>query len=137
MALKSGTYIFDFDPVKGFLGSFFFLILSCLIESLLHKLHFFQKHTPKAVNITLCLILPAGMGSIDSCVVKFKLFPVQHPNHFARHLVSSLPCKELKASCMNLHKILHDLLDTSSSPAYCGLQRRNPTAGPSQKTALV
>ena len=36
-------------------------------------LYFCQKHTPKSRKFNVCLILPAGMGSIHSCEVKWRV----------------------------------------------------------------
>ena len=55
MALKSRSYILDFDHVKLSLGIFF--LLDCLMESLLHQLSgctfFCQKHTPKSCKFNV------------------------------------------------------------------------------------
>ena len=74
MALKSRSYILDLDHVKLSLGIFF--LLGCLMESLLHQLSgytfIFVKNThQKAANLMFRLILPAGMGSIQSCEVRY------------------------------------------------------------------
>ena len=63
MAQKSRSYILDLDHVKLSLG--FFLLLSCLIESIFPKLSgstfIFVKNTDqKAAHLKFCLISPVA-----------------------------------------------------------------------------
>ena len=71
--LRSRCYIFVLDRVKLFLG--IFIILSCLMESLLHHLSgstvIFVKNThQKAANLAFPLMLAAGMVQIENFEVE-------------------------------------------------------------------
>ena len=66
MALKSRSYILDFDLVKLSLGSFYFL--SCLMKSFFYQLSgstfiFCQNTHQNAVNLMFGLILPVAKVS--------------------------------------------------------------------------
>ena len=87
MALKSRSYIFYLGLVKFFVGAFF--ILSCLIESLLHKLAGEQK-MGGGVNMA---VTELGFGHITTKTwAYFGVFGFQtkmlsknshpHPNYF-------------------------------------------------------